>query len=475
MLDDQADNPRLLAERRCVLAMKSLFDAADVAEEVSAKEFPGEAPVQLCTLLAQVAKKAAERAPKLAADEPQHAVSQAELLSLLARRIVEHVRYAERAVTLETPWSIVETVAEFGQRLYGSKVSFIVRPKWSYNYSLVGEFTGYYLDKLQTLFPKASRLELVGDHPPIYAISFPRLEKSNSLLHACFAHELGHFVSGKWVSDKLPQSGFLDELKSLLLSHIKQDTSDPVEVATRLSNLQSKAHIALKRGLDELLADVAAVLLFGPSVLFALCHIATKGALAEVPSDTNEYYPPWGYRLHQVLTLCDHDVFSEAAIILEAGGFQGARCHVARFIQEIREFIGAKEDALDLEAWPVATRCAYQILEKELPQLVAWVRDSITSLKYSPSAGDLAQLCQDIGAGLPPLLTQGGHDVPTDFRDILNAGWLYLVTQIPETASCLTDDAAKYRMDRKKLDLLVLKAVESSYLLKHHVPPPPRP
>jgi hypothetical protein len=109
----------------------------------------------LCNLLQQVATKAAERASNLSADEPLHAVKEADLLSLLAREIVEHVRYAERAVTLETPWSMVETVAEFGQKLYGSKVSFIVRPRWSYNYSLVGEFQGHYLNRLQALFPKA--------------------------------------------------------------------------------------------------------------------------------------------------------------------------------------------------------------------------------------------------------------------------------------------------------------------------------
>lgn len=474
MASQQEETDELLgrvAERRCTLAMKALLDAAEIAGEVSAKEFPAQAPVELCALLEGVARKATDRIPKLSADSPQHAISQAELLALLAREIVEHVRYAERAVTLETPWSMVETIAESGRSLHGSGVSFIVRPKWSYNYSLVGEFVGYYLDKLQTLFPQSKPSDLLKRPVnQIYVISFPRLEKTNALLHACFAHELGHFISARWLASELPESGLLDKVKGRLVSYIKQDTQDPVAIASRLAGLQSEADFALKRGLDELLADVAAVMLFGPCVLFAMCQIATRSALAEAPSEGNEYYPPWGYRLHEVLRVAEKDVLSEAALILEDNGFDKAREHVDHFFREMAVFIGTKSDSFGLKTWPPAIRYAYEVIDAELSSLVRWVREALAEMKYEPDAKHLAHLCMDLDAGLPPLVMAGQEEIPTDFRDILNAGWLYLITRMKETTSSLGNEREEYRKQRRGVDLLVLKAIESSYLLQHHVP-----
>jgi hypothetical protein len=455
--------------------MKSLLGAAELADEVRAKEFPAQAPEELCRLLQRVARKATERIPKLSADKPQEAVSQADLLCLLAREIAEHVRYPERAVTLETPWSIVETVEEFGKKVYGSEVSFIVRPKWSYNYSLVGEFRGYYLDKLQALFPGSAPSDLVGTGAPVYVISFPRLEKSNTLLHACFAHELGHFVSTKWLGDELPKSGLLDQLRARLLTYIKHDTQDPVAVALKLANLERQAQSVLRRGLEELLADLAAVQLFGPCVLFAMSHMARQAALAEIPSEGNEHYPPWGYRLHEVFRIAGSDLFFEAGTILENRGFHGARKHVQDFMDELREFIGTKDASLDMGTWPVATRCAYEVVEAALPGLEKWIGQQIAALAYCGQPERLAHFCIDIEAGIPPLLTEGDRELPSDFRDILNAGWLYLITRVNETMQSLANDAAAYRKQRRKLDLLVLKAIESSYLLQHYIPKLPGP
>ncbi|GAI59076.1 unnamed protein product, partial [marine sediment metagenome] len=221
-------------------------------------------------------------------------------------------------------------------------------------------------------------------------------------------------------------------------------------------------------GLGELLADLAGAIMFGPCLRFALYQIATTPDLEETPSEKNDYYPPWGYRLQKIEKLHETSVVSLAQV-LEQSGFDHAVEHVNHFLEEISNFTAINIQDL-LESWPASVRYPYEVIEGELGKLESWVRTKIGELQYSADPQRLADFCRDLDAGLPPVLEECLEQKPADFRDILNAGWLYLITRLKETAACLENGVSEYRTGRRKLDLLILKAIESSYLLEQHIP-----
>ena len=44
----------------------------------------------------------------------------------------------------QTPWSMVEYAESFLKATTGDNNHFIIRPQWSYNYAIVGDFVGFY-------------------------------------------------------------------------------------------------------------------------------------------------------------------------------------------------------------------------------------------------------------------------------------------------------------------------------------------
>lgn len=458
---------RSLAKERLFIAKRMLLEAADLANEIAAREFATKQPIVFCEFLGTVARLAERRIDKLLDEisdtegvNSEREEILADLLLGLARKIVEHLRYPERAVALETPWSIAETLAEFGQQLCSAKIVFIVRPMWSYNYAIIGNFREYYQHKLERLYGQSEIPGLDPERSPIYVVSFPRLEKTNALLHMSFAHELGHLITNEWLKDKNKVSKLKNEISKELKK--KPEVLQKVDVKT-LAYWLEESSVALERALNELIADIAAVMLFGPCFLFALWQIPLLSDLGDCePSAASQYYPPWRDRLRIIIDNADLGLLRDAALILRdyGGSFIDTEQALDQYIANVKEFT---EKPVDRSGWKLHLKVVYDVIMRHLEELGEWVRGRIGNMRYRGDPLSLARLCRDLENRIPPsLITEEGAEQETDFRDILNAGWLYHIVQF--RPSMTNDTVFTYTI----LNKLILKAIESSYLLKHY-------
>lgn len=253
--------------RRYAATIGELADRVQLTED-----FTTETPRKLSRVIKETALLLEKCIPSAPAE------SLAEVNEFLGR-IAAHLRYVERARVTQTPWSVVQTAEDFLKRLAGSNSNFIIRPSWSYNYSLVGEFLDFYQRVLGcwSWFPRDELGRRAGfeQDETIYCLSFPRVERDNCLLHANWGHEVGHIFAGRWIDKEFGELWSKGEkgMRGRIQAKVRENPPpvDPLfeEIAIdQLVSLQmSTAMDAARRGLTELICDLIGVHLFGPSAL----------------------------------------------------------------------------------------------------------------------------------------------------------------------------------------------------------------
>lgn len=180
---------------------------ADTTKRLATKlehlgDFPSETPTNLSQLIRNSADLIGRHLDTTPADQLMN-------VNLLLCSIGEHLRFIERSRVPNTPWSMIQATEQFLKKQAGSSTDFIIRPQWSYNYSLTGDFVEVYRTNIQALtwIPTASWEALIGTlaQHKIYCIGFPRIERLNCLLHANWGHEIGHIVAKEWIDNNFDQ------------------------------------------------------------------------------------------------------------------------------------------------------------------------------------------------------------------------------------------------------------------------------
>jgi len=289
-------------------------DLARLAENVQLTEdFASEAPKTLSRVIAVTADLLAQ---KLESSAPAQDLEQ---INTLLGIITTHLRYVERARVAQTPWSIVSSAERLFKLTADSKSHFIVRPNWTYNYSIIGEFASAYREFLScwAWFPLADWKKDIGlgDDESIYCISFPRIERMNCLLHANWGHEVGHILAAKWVSVDFATAWASDEsaIKQRIEDHVVKNFPpvDPLFKAMAIQEAVAKqmraTMEAARQGFIELICDRVGVHLLGTSALAATMEFAARFAMDVSPLQSS-YYPPWRYRLRMMLKNCAPDL-----------------------------------------------------------------------------------------------------------------------------------------------------------------------
>jgi hypothetical protein len=293
---------------RCLVTLQQLADNVQFTED-----FASETPEILARLIGVTAEVLAQR---LESNAPAQDLEQVNTVLAI---ITTHLRYVERARVAQTPWSIVQAAERLLKLAVGSNSHFIFRPAWAYNYSIIGEFVSAYRDFLScwSWFPLPewkARVRL-NDDECIYCISFPRIERTNCLLHANWGHEAGHILAARWVNTDFGAAWAADELgiKQRIEDHVKK-TLPPVDplfkemaIQEAVAKQMRATMEAARQGLVELLCDRVGVHILGPSSLAATLEFAARFAMDVSPLQSS-YYPPWRYRLRKMLQHCDPDL-----------------------------------------------------------------------------------------------------------------------------------------------------------------------
>ncbi len=383
--------------------------------------------------------------------------------------ITAHLRYVERARVAQTPWSIVQSVERLLKLAADPKSNFIVRPTWAYNYSIIGEFVSAYRDFLScwAWFPLAewkAKVDLNGDEA-IYCISFPRIERTNCLLHANWGHEVGHILAARWVNTDFGAAWAADEpgIKQRIEDHVKKKLP-PVEPLFKTMAIQEAVAIqmratmeAARQGFIELLCDQVGIHILGPSALAAAMEFAARFSIDVSPLQALNY-PPWRFRLRKMLQHCDPDLKYH-------GGIGYPNSEINAFVEWLRtgQRLTAAFGDLQVLQSNVVTKEAYEFISTHWDEAAEKVKSMLPPELAQPyrlhNRHDLiAKLVRRLQQGVPPNEVCHLSPQPSSFQDILAAAWAHKMDQIAKNPAWGSSD------DHDLLFRLVLKGCECSYV-----------
>src|SRR5205807_913058 len=100
--------------------------------------FPSASPLRLAGLIGNLAGAVeGEVVSRYQAGpaSPDDFADQVRFFVQALRELAAHLRLVERAATRQTPWSLVRPIERLGEQLHPGSC-FVIRPQWSYNYSL---------------------------------------------------------------------------------------------------------------------------------------------------------------------------------------------------------------------------------------------------------------------------------------------------------------------------------------------------
>jgi hypothetical protein len=443
--------------RRCAVTLFNLSNKVQLTED-----FTTDTPRKLAILIGQTARILADHIPAA----PASALGE---VNDFLSRIAAHLRYVERARVAQTPWSIVEAAEHFLKQQAGPESNFIIRPTWSYNYSLVGEFWSFYREILScwVWFPldELKAHAKLNENEKIYCISFPRTERQNCLLHANWGHEVGHIIAAQWAANEFAALWVAAEpgVQNRIGAQVRQNPPpfEPlfknIAILDIIARQTRAAMEAARYGLGELICDLIGVHLFGPSALAAAMEFAARFALDVSPLQCG-YYPPWRYRLRNMIECCEEDLRSHAEV-----GYPSETIRPFFDWLNFGKNLTSKKDDEKVIQSSIVTKEAYKFIETN------WSAISRKAISMLPAQSDKAyhlherhsnihRLVKRIENSIPPNEIECLGNSPAPFQDIISAAWVYKVAQFSGNPAWGTE---------KEFDLLfrlVLKACESSHV-----------
>jgi len=391
------------------------------------EDFPTDTPPKLCRIIRTTASEINKHL-SLTPDD------QLSFIANILHIIVQHLRYVERSKTIQTPWSMIQATESFLKAQTGKNYHFIIRPQWSHNYGVVGDFVQYYRNVVKTccwipLNEWEAEAGCDGDSK-IYCVSFPRLERMNCLLHALWGHEVGHVLASIWLEanfDRVwtqesgdvraaigaasqPLSSFVDPLfQSQYLTEI---------VASKFEQARTVA----RQGLEELLCDAVGIHLLGPAALAAFIEYSVGLGMDESPLEF-DYYPPWRYRLRLMSDACHKDLNDDT----EHSYSGTVLVPLIAWLRNVRQLTADVTDK-DMLQQDKVTSEAYRVVEKYWDQARTAVLNDLPDHSKQPyllsmRSDTVQKLVERLQNKIPP--NEVGHNRPASLEDILNAGWAY--------------------------------------------------
>lgn len=451
---------------------------AEIIERLAVKlehagDFPTETPSKLSQLIkcsAKIIKDYLEATPS----------DQLKNLNVLLCSIAEHLRFIERSRIANTPWSMVQGTEQFLKHQTSPSTDFIIRPQWSYNYSLLGNFVEAYSTSIQGLewIPIESWEESIGKlaNESIYCISFPRIERLNCLLHANWGHEVGHIIAKKWIDNYFDQLWQAEEtqIRNKIEREIQQEIQrnpppmDPLFAKFVVQEMSAEqvnnAMQVAKQGLTELICDSIGVHLLGPAALAAAIEFSAPLSIDESPLRC-DMYPPWRYRIRKMVEVCEQDL-QECSVDIDVRNVKYPGPVIQPFWNWLKETTYLVQNTADIESLNsnISTREAYRVIENKWQQVKKEALNLLPDKSTEPyclskQVLTIEQLVHRLEQDTPPNeIGWWPKNSPSSLENIINAAWIYKIAKIQKDPDWASTD------NFEKLYRLILKAIEVSFV-----------
>jgi hypothetical protein len=397
------------------------------------------------------------------------------------RYIGEHLRYIDGAVTRKLPWSIIKPF----EKLFDSitpDILFMFRPQWKYNYSIVtDDLSRYYRDSMSEFedIVEHSLEEVFTDfNKPFHIISFPSIERKNILLHCLVGHELGHLIVRKsqCINEALKNdftSRIKSEVKEIVIDSYRR-RFDKLDIFTKFHAKQEEQSCIeitqqiWKRGLEEILSDIIGTLIFGPAMLFSMYELSLQKKMDHMPDYINNFYPPWRYRLRQIIAVLQRPLAQFFPISAE--DFPSTKIHekINTRFEMIRNLTEKKDDMEIIKQDPLV-KIAYREIEKDLESIINSTNYFTNELKKKALTSnrlykDIEHLVIRLRNGITPNAVESSVEKrrPAELVEIINASWFYKITFEKKLLKDNGEIDATLFDKIDTLNRLTLKAIEYS-------------
>lgn len=483
--DDQNHHSRL--DRAFTFAQFYILNFRHLIEVTKHRTFPSEAPLSLLEFLYRYSLELESRLEKrfhqykstserdeIDNDEIFHEIW---LIGFVCTQLASYIRYSDFASIENIPWGLVSQFQRFCNN-FDEQFQVIVRSRWGYNHDanpIKKHLRDIALNDLDFDY-------MIDQEDDIIILSFPRSEVNNILHHAVWAHEIGHvleFGLGKQLLSNEPgirwEGTALDDPPSIslliadeILNNIRNDLK--VRIGKNAVDALEKTGPLVKIWVREIVCDLLAIRLFGPAALFAFVEFS-EGYIHNI-TQPREYHPPPIFRIRlmndllaksNLLKIKETDGFHEFQSLLESelSRIQAmVNEYEPKILTHLGEFVHSKLEEV-----------VYQIALQGIANHSDTIIDYMLRIRgeYFLRSGGLSkklpQLIEHLRNGIPPNkieIPNGGEDIST-LPAILNAGWIYWLIILQETAPIEFPQTSRQLLEeRRKLNLLVLKALESS-------------
>lgn len=353
-------------------------------------------------------------------------------------------------------------------KIFESNSQFILLPMYEYNYTYQ-ELVQPLKTMLKDVLPQIE--DILSLFAKKFAvIGFPLVQKENVLLNSLIAHEIGHFINEeKQIVEGLMEKVSIDVKK---VEEIAKEWSEwpgeiePIELTRfiEFARIQAEIHrmatIWISNWLKELVSDVLAFHLIGPTYLFALANFLLT--LIGVDEESGDYPPP-RMRIKLLLDEFDEIGYSRTLLCIKK---DNTIKEIAKKFVDITEDLGNFLSEIEEEERDKLSILVHDVIVKVIPELRKNVLNVIENRGYTSKRffKEVFSLIPTLDSFVPP--AEISSEKPAPPLSILNAGMLYEMLFIKNFYKILKASTPMNKLyARHKLHQLTSKALELSNIL----------
>ncbi len=330
--------------------------------------------------------------------------------------------WLRNAETGSVPWSFIPSIEDLAHKILPDK-QVLVLCENTFNYGV--------------FWSESSNLA-----PYTYCVfALPKLHRVNVLWHTLIGHELFHPRCVDFINRH--NQDVLTKITQYVAGQIEKSVKETVpetlfaesEQKDRIDEISYIIHTAWRRAMEELLCDMACVIIFGPAALLAMRAFSACSPSNSMPNPDDNFYPSWQYRFEVVWK----HIVEEGKIKILLQEFGGNEI-VIPFEEELKEIgvLVASAKGTELVKKHPQARIAYAEVENLLPCAAEFVKEALPSTicRWTDQKiiEQIPNLAERLSRGIPPneiveeiseIAPEKYKTTPADLVSIMIAGWIY--------------------------------------------------
>jgi len=184
-------------------------------------------------------------------------------------------------------------------------------------------------------------------------------------------------------------------------------------------------------------------------------------SMDDISGQGNYFYPPWRYRLREMLTELDWNSFEMKMkeVLSRNNEYETVYKIISERMTQLKRVTDEKEDVDRINKEDIK-HIAYQSIQKALPRVRIFLNNK-PSLSVDISVENIFLLNQRLMLNLPPNAIENispFEPIIPSMPEIINAGWFNKLTYLPDKITTLNED--KHYDKLNILNSLIYKALE---------------